>query len=239
MKLLTPFSQGKFLAKYRATTGEDSLGICMRLSFKWLACRFVGGSFDYKKVNVKKASAKMDAYSREALDMIRSSSFDITKKDRFSASRYVVTDLLLMKDYINSWGVKVTDAKKTVYRNIHCAEAVRAPLASYFKTRSGVVAKDAMAVMMSFYMTFAKGFVQKKLPKMSFGGADSRTVMAGHSVAYFGKDDTFFDPNKGHFKLAATTLSGAATEIGKYVEKNYPVTGNSHDYNVLRIASKT
>jgi len=235
MKPIREFSQGKLLEKYKTETGQDSLGICMRLSFKWLACKFFGGVFAYDETNVKKASEKLDAYTREAIDMLRGS--DFKGDERFSASKYVVTDLLQIKAYINKWGIKVTDHVKTVYRNIHCAEAVRAPLHQYVKSRRGTVAQADMALMITFYMLFTKQRIQAALPKIAFAGPDSRKLMAGHAVAYFGGDNTFFDPNYGHFRVEKSSCLDAAQEIETFLAARYNLTGDPNDRTVLRIAS--
>ena len=137
MDLIREFSQSDLLDQYKLTTGKDSLGVCMRLAFKWLACCHVGGTFAYEAANVEKISGKMDAYTREALDMLRSA--DFKGDERFFASKYVVTDLLQIKEYINKWGVKITDAKKVIYNHIYCAEAMRSPLPHYFASRASTV----------------------------------------------------------------------------------------------------
>lgn len=237
MKRIRKFSQSELLDKYKQETGRDSLGVCMRLAFKWLACKYVGGVFAYENANIGKISEKMDAYTWEALDMLKSA--DFKGDERFFASKYVVTDLLQIKSYINKWGVKVTDANKTVYNNIYCAEAVRSALPKYFASRQATVQSKDMALMITFYMTMTKGQVQSMLSQVKFEGSDTRTIMAGHAVAYFGGDNTFFDPNTGVYKLEKSGHVDIANEIESYISDFYPATGNDLDRAVLRIATRT
>jgi hypothetical protein len=208
----------------------------MRLAFKWLACGYVGGEFRYEAANVGKISDKMDAYTREALDMLKSADFD--GDSRFFRSKYVVTDLLRIKQYINDWGVKITDAKRVVYNNIYCADAMRAPLPHYFASRRSTLEIKDMALMITFYMRLTKGFVQGMLPAVKFAGEDDRAIVAGHAVAYFGGDNTFFDPNCGVFRLKAETHAEIAEEIEAFISETYPVTGDALDWTVLRIARR-
>lgn len=233
---LSKFDQSDLLKAYKQQTGIDSLGICMRLSFKWLACRYVGGVFKYEKVNVKKMSEKMDAYSQEAIGMLKAADFEGDK--RFFASKYVVTDLLKIKDYINKWGVNVTDANKVVYNNIYCADSMRTSLSDYIASRLAVVPIKDMALMITFYMTMTKQSVQEALPQVKFEGPDSRILMAGHAVAYFGGDNTFFDPNTGVWQVESSKPKEIAEEIEKHIADGYPVTGNNSDRAILRIAQR-
>ncbi|WP_256360813.1 hypothetical protein [Methylomonas koyamae] len=94
----------------------------------------------------------------------------------------MVTDLLKIKDYINKWGVNVTDANKVVYNNIYCADSMRTSLPDYIASRLAVVPIKDMALMITFYMTMTKQSVQEALPQVKFEGPDSRILMAGHAV---------------------------------------------------------
>jgi hypothetical protein len=236
MRLLKEFSQSEGLERYKSLTGEDSLGICMRLAFKWVALGMVGGRFKYENYNVAKISNKMDSYGRQAIGMLQSAQF--RGNQRFYASQYVVTDLLTVKQYINLWGREFTDADKVKFYNVRCVEAVRAPLPQYFsRWRTAAVKLSEMGLIITFYMLFDKSFVQEMLPKIPFAGSSTRKVMAGHAVGFLGNNMTFFDPNWGVYSVEAeaSNYTKAAQEIELFLKSKYPLTGNPLDRGVFRL----
>jgi hypothetical protein len=228
MLIQQQFSQGKFLAEYRKKTGKRSLGVCARLTYEWAAAKMGGLPFNYASVDVQNCESYMAPYTREAFSMLTESTFK--GNTRFGASRYVVTDILQLKEHLNKWG----EADQ-----IQCTEGVRSTLSHYVTTRlSWHGAVNASALILTFYMNITAKEL-KGLPGITVGGPLDRPIIAGHVLGYSVADSTFFDSNLGYYKLAGNTITQNAQEIDTYISKTYGLygfTANEHDRGVFKLA---
>jgi len=223
------FQQGQFLENYRLATGKASLGICARLTYEWIAAKLRGQTFDYTNVDVKRCESYMAPYTREAFSLLTDPTF--TGDTRFGASRYVVTDILKMKEHLNKWGTGA---------GIQCTEGVRATLSHYVSTRvhrHGAVA--ATALMVSFYLHCTAKDLKPLEPWIKVSGPLDRPIISGHVLGYSVSDHTFFDSNLGYYTLADSSPALNALEIEKHITTHYSAygyTNNAYDRGVFQLA---
>jgi hypothetical protein len=219
MKLKTEFKQGNLIAK-------DSLGICMRATFKWSALKVVGGAFRYAKLNVGKTEKKMAAYGDPFIKKLCDKSFSAL--DPQQSQGYINDDIDSIKKFATLWGGKLVDANKTTFTGVTAKDGQAiTSLADYYKSAS--VAWGTFHAIYSFYMKIPAQALENVLgtagKNLTIGLArvedNTRTIMVGHVVGISGSDSTFFDANQGEFEFDTSDPIKIVADIEAHVTKIY------------------
>lgn len=227
MKELRKFSQSELI-------DESSLGICTRITFKWLALEVAGGEFKFEKLNVKKSAEKMAAYGDPFIQKLCSK--DFSSDDRAQAKAYIQEDLESTAKFVNFWGQRVVDAKKKEFKGIAARGSF--PIAALSDHIPGKIADwKTFHAIYSFYMKLPASVLEEKLgtdgKMLSTGlakveGVKNRNIMAGHTVGISGSKNQFFDSNFGLYEFAGAEPAAIASEIDEFVKTKY---GPSPDFS--------
>jgi hypothetical protein len=201
MELIKEFSQSDLIDQYeeKAETKLPTPGICFRVTFKWAACMFFGGEFKYDQLNVVKTANKHVAYRQKTLQAAeKTKDFDDT-----TFGSYVDLDGEETLNFINTWGVQIKDAKKTVYQGLYVAQRLKVPLWDYLSSSKNWATE-----------TLIQTFYGRKI-------VDSARRPAGHAIAFYGPGPWLFDANDGVYSFDATDGPGIGAEIKDYLETDY------------------
>ena len=219
MILRSPFQQTALIA-------SDSLGICMRATFKWLALKVAGGRFKFEKLNVGKTERKNSAYGDPFIKKICDKNFSAL--DPAQSQAYVNEDVDSTRKYVNLWGQRVVDADKKTFTGITSNESLAiATLSDYYKSAN--ITWNAFHAIYTFYMQMSATEIEEILgaqgQSLTIGHVKvedtSRTIMAGHVVGISGSDNTCFDANYGEYTFDPTDPLTIIRDIEGHITLKY------------------
>src|SRR5271165_5299944 len=206
------FEQGLLIA-------PDSLGICMRVTFKWVALKVAKGEFKYEKINVTKTEKKMAAYGDPFIQKLCDKNFSAL--DSTQSQAYIDEDVKSIKSYAGLWGQRIVDKNKKEFKGITAKDGLAVTsLRDY--VNSTQIDWSKFHAIYSFYMRLGASELEKVLGptgKVLSTGVrakvedTTRTIMAGHVVGISGSDNTFFDANTGMYDFNNRNQKKMAKEL--------------------------
>jgi len=214
------FEQGLLIA-------PDSLGICMRVTFKWVALKVAKGEFKYEKINVTKTEKKMAAYGDPFIQKLCDKNFSAL--DSTQSQAYIDEDVKSIKSYAGLWGQRIVDKNKKEFKGITAKDGLAVTsLRDY--VNSTQIDWSKFHAIYSFYMRLGASELEKVLGptgKVLSTGVrakvedTTRTIMAGHVVGISGSDNTFFDANTGMYDFDNSDPKKIVDDIELHVTNTY------------------
>jgi CheY-like chemotaxis protein len=223
MKMIQPFCQNELIA-------EDSLGICTRITFKWLALEIGNGEFKYENMDVRSSTEKNAKYCNPFIHKLCEEKF--SADDKRQADNYVRCDLKSMTDFVNNdWGKRVSDSQKKRITGIRAGGGeMLITLSSYVQDKVKKSDWSSFHALLSFYRKKPATVLQAALgadgkmlgDRLAKVQKPERTIMTGHVVGISGSTNRFFDCNHGLYHFEEEDPWPIAKEIESHIAINYP-----------------